>query len=62
MFDALRLFGQQYSGGTTGVVVPLQFNPSANMARSSVQQTQAQIEADFNSALANLTGNANQVL
>lgn len=61
LFDALRLFGQQYSGGTTGVVVPLQFNPSANMARSSVQQTQAQIEADFNSALANLAGNANQV-
>ncbi|MDH5035088.1 RagB/SusD family nutrient uptake outer membrane protein [Chryseobacterium cucumeris] len=61
LFDALRLFGQQYSGGTTGVVVPLQYNPSANMARSSVQQTQAQIEADFNNALTNLTGNSNQV-
>lgn len=61
LFDALRLFGQQYSGGTTGVVVPLQYNPSANMARSTVQQTQAQIEADFNSALTNLVGNANQV-
>ncbi|KFF13948.1 hypothetical protein IW15_00405 [Chryseobacterium soli] len=60
IFDALRLYGQQYSGGTTGVVVPLQYNPSANMARATVAQTQAQIEADFNSALANLTGNTNQ--
>lgn len=61
MFDALRLYGQQYSGGTTGVVIPVQYNPAANMARASVAQTQAQIEADFNSALANLTGNSNQI-
>ncbi|MDV7697027.1 RagB/SusD family nutrient uptake outer membrane protein [Chryseobacterium soli] len=61
LFDALRLYGQQYAGGSTGIVVPLQYNPGANMARASVAQTQAQIEADFNSAIANLTGNSNQV-
>ncbi|QIY91390.1 RagB/SusD family nutrient uptake outer membrane protein [Chryseobacterium gallinarum] len=60
LFDALRLYGQQYSGGTTGIVVPTQYNPAANMARSSVQQTQTQIEADFNNALANLTDNEYQ--
>ncbi|MDQ0591887.1 hypothetical protein QFZ37_000256 [Chryseobacterium ginsenosidimutans] len=61
LFDLLRLYGQQYSGGTSGVVVPLQFNPSANMARSTVVQTQAQIESDFNNAIANLNGNSNNV-
>lgn len=61
LFDLLRLYGQQYSGGTTGVVLPLQYNPAANMARASVAQTQAQIEADFNNAIANLDGNANNV-
>lgn len=61
MFDALRLYGQQYSGGTTGIVIPVQYNPSANMARASVAQTQAQIEADFNNALTNLTGNSYQI-
>ncbi|MEI3788289.1 MULTISPECIES: RagB/SusD family nutrient uptake outer membrane protein [unclassified Chryseobacterium] len=60
IFDALRLYGQQYSGGTTGVVVPTQYNPAANMARSSVAETQAQIEADFNNAITNLAGNSNQ--
>lgn len=61
LFDALRLYGQKYSGGTTGIVVPVQYNPAANMARSTIVQTEAQIESDFNNALANLTDNANQV-
>lgn len=56
-FDLLRLYGQQYSGGTKGVVIPTKYDPKANMARASVAETQAQIEADFNKALSLLSGN-----
>ncbi|CAA7392007.1 RagB/SusD family nutrient uptake outer membrane protein [Chryseobacterium fistulae] len=58
LFDLLRLYGQKYSGGTLGVVIPLKFDPSANMARSTIVQTQAQIESDFNNAVADLNGNS----
>lgn len=56
-FDLLRLYGQQYSGGTKGVVIPVKYDPKANMARASVAETQAQIEADFDKALSLLSGN-----
>jgi len=56
-FDLLRLYGQQYSGGTKGVVIPTKYDPKANMARASVAETQAQIEADFDKALLLLDGN-----
>jgi hypothetical protein len=51
LFDLLRLFGQEYAGGTTGVVVPTVFDPQAKQARSTVAATRAQIEADFDKAL-----------
>ncbi|WP_223608917.1 RagB/SusD family nutrient uptake outer membrane protein [Chryseobacterium sp. OSA05B] len=51
LFDLLRMFGQEYSGGTTGVVIPTVYNPEAKQARSTVAETRAQIEADFDKAL-----------
>lgn len=51
LFDALRMFGQEYSGGSLGVVVPTKYDPKALMARSTVAETRAQIEADFDKAL-----------
>ena len=50
LFDALRLFGQEYAGGPLGVVVPKNYNPTNTQARSSVTETRAQIEADFEQA------------
>ncbi|WP_082671919.1 RagB/SusD family nutrient uptake outer membrane protein [Chryseobacterium sp. JAH] len=50
-FDALRLYGQEYAGGTTGVVIPTKYNPEALQARASVVETRAQIEADFDMAI-----------
>jgi len=60
-FDLLRLYGHKYTQNPSqlGVVLPLQFNPSANMARASITQTEAQIEADFAKAIQNLEGNSN---
>ncbi|AZA47460.1 RagB/SusD family nutrient uptake outer membrane protein [Chryseobacterium carnipullorum] len=51
LFDLLRMFGQEYAGGTTGVVVPTVYDPEAKQARSTVAETRAQIEADFDKAL-----------
>lgn len=51
LFDALRMFGQEYSGGTTGVVIPTIYNPTALQGRSSVAETRTQIEADFDQAI-----------
>lgn len=56
-FDLLKLYGQQYSGGTKGIVIPTKYDPKANMARASVTETQAQIESDFAKALTLLDGN-----
>lgn len=50
-FDALRLYGQEYAGGTTGVVIPTKYNPEALQPRASVAQTRTQIEADFDKAI-----------
>ena len=54
LFDLLKLYGQEYSGGSLGVVVPLVYNPNAQQARSTVAETRAQIESDFQAALDNL--------
>lgn len=54
-FDALRLYGQKYSGGDVGVVLPLTYDPLTKLARSSVADTEKQIESDFNNALAKMT-------
>lgn len=50
-FDALRLYGQEYAGGTTGVVIPTTYNPESLQARASVADTRARIEADFDMAI-----------
>ena len=50
-FDLLRLYGQKYTGGTLGVPLPLQYNALANTTRPTIEQTEAQIEADFNKAI-----------
>ncbi|MFP3595999.1 RagB/SusD family nutrient uptake outer membrane protein [Chryseobacterium sp. SIMBA_029] len=56
-FDLLRLYGQQYSNGTKGIVIPTKYDPKANMARASVAETQAQIESDFAKSIALLEDN-----
>lgn len=56
LFDALRMFGQEYSGGTTGVVIPTVYNPTALLGRSSIEETRTQIESDFSQAIT-LMGN-----
>jgi putative outer membrane protein, probably involved in nutrient binding len=50
LFDLLRLYGQQYAGGTQGVPIPLQYDPNASSTRATVAQTEAQIESDLNRA------------
>lgn len=50
-FDLLRLYGQKYSGGNLGVVLPLEFNATAKQGRATIAETEAQIEADFQKAL-----------
>jgi len=54
-FDLLRLYGQKYTGGTLGVVTPLKYDPKVLKARSTITETEAQIEADFNKALSTMT-------
>ena len=54
----LRLYGQKYTEGTLGVVLPLKFDPKAKQARATVAQTETQIESDFNTALTIMTANA----
>jgi len=51
-FDAFRLYGQKYiPNGTLGIVLPLKFDPKALMARATIAETEAQIDADFTKAL-----------
>lgn len=50
-FDLLRLYGQKYTGGTLGVPLPLEYNALANTTRPTIEQTEAQIEADFDKAM-----------
>lgn len=56
-FDLLKLYGQQYSNGSKGIVIPTKYDAKANMARASVAQTQAQIESDFAKSITLLQGN-----
>lgn len=51
-FDLLRLYGQKYTGGDKGIVTPLKFDPSEKKARSTIAETEAQIESDFAKGLA----------
>jgi len=50
-FDLLRLYGQKYTGGTYGVPLPLVYNPQANTTRPTIEDTEKQIEKDFNEAI-----------
>jgi hypothetical protein len=50
-FDALRLYGQEYSGGTTGIVIPTKYEPTKLQARATVDEVRTQIENDFTTAL-----------
>lgn len=50
-FDLLRLYGQKYTGGNLGVVLPLEYNPNALQERATVAQTEDQIEQDLLKAL-----------
>ncbi len=54
-FDLLRLYGQKYTGGTTGIVTPLEYNPKNQQARGTIAENEAQIESDFNKALQLMT-------
>lgn len=56
-FDLHRLYGQKYSGGTLGIVLPLKYDPKALMPRATIAETEAQIDADFTKALALMTAN-----
>lgn len=57
-FDLLRLYGQKYSGGNLGVVLPLVYNPTTKMKRATIAETEAQIESDFANALLYMGSNA----
>lgn len=46
-FDLLKLYGQEHIGGDLGVSLVLDYNPSAKPARATVDETHAQIAADF---------------
>ena len=50
-FDLLRLYGQKYTGGTLGIPLPLDFNPTATSTRATLAESEAQIEADFKKSL-----------
>ncbi|UHO37988.1 RagB/SusD family nutrient uptake outer membrane protein [Chryseobacterium capnotolerans] len=58
-FDLLRLYGQKYTGAPTslGVVLPLKYDPRAKQGRSTIAETEAQIEADFAKAEQLMTAN-----
>jgi len=56
-FDAHRLYGQKYTGGTLGVVLPLKYDPKALMPRATIAETEAQIDADFTKGLQLMTAN-----
>ncbi len=50
-FDLLRLYGQKYTGGNDGIVLPLAFDPLNKQGRVSIAEAEKQIEADFEAAL-----------
>ena len=50
-FDLLRLYGQKYTGGTLGVVLPTHYDANAHSIRATITETESQIETDFQKAL-----------
>jgi len=60
-FDLLRLFGQKYTGGSLGIVLPTVYDPKATMPRATIAETEAQIEKDFNKALELMTTNTSTI-
>ncbi|MDO4229415.1 MAG: RagB/SusD family nutrient uptake outer membrane protein [Capnocytophaga sp.] len=50
-FDLLKLYGQKYTNGTLGVVLPTTYNTGAQQARATIAETETQIESDFAKAL-----------
>lgn len=50
-FDLLKLYGQKYTSGDLGIVLPLKYDPNAKMGRATVAETEKQIESDFQMAL-----------
>ncbi|MCL6220846.1 RagB/SusD family nutrient uptake outer membrane protein [Zunongwangia pacifica] len=46
-FDLLKLYGQEHTGGNLGISILLDYDPSVKPARASLEETYAQIEADF---------------
>lgn len=56
-FDLLRLYGQKYTGGDLGIVLPTKYDPKAKMPRATIAATEAQIDADFTKALELMTSN-----
>lgn len=55
-FDAFRLYGQKYiPNGTLGIVMPLKYDPKALIARSTIVETETQIDKDFTKALELMT-------
>ncbi|GIZ14858.1 RagB/SusD family nutrient uptake outer membrane protein [Capnocytophaga catalasegens] len=50
-FDLLRLYGQKYTSGQLGVVLPLEYKPDALQARATIAETERQIEKDFDEAI-----------
>lgn len=61
-FDLLRLYGQKYTDGNLGIVLPTVYDPKAKMPRATIAETEAQIEADFNKALELMTSNTSTVV
>ena len=63
-FDLLKLYGQSFlptgTGATNlGIILPTSYDPKAKQGRATIAETQAQIESDFNQALALLTAYQN---
>ena len=57
-FDLLRLYGQKYTGGDMGIVLPTKYDPKAQMARATITETEKQIDADFTKALELMSANS----
>lgn len=57
-FDLMRLYGQKYTGGDLGIVTPSEFDPKGSIARGTILENEAQIEADFSKGLALMTANS----
>ena len=43
-FDLLRLYGQKYTGGNDGIVLPVKFDPLNKQGRSSIADTENKLK------------------